>query len=383
MELSTAHQVALGGFFVAVAFGALAHRTRFCTMGAISDWVNIGDTARLRAWFLAIGVAILGVQFLAVWTPIDFQKSIYLTAHFGWLGHLLGGLLFGVGMTLASGCGQRSLVLAGAGNLKSFVVLLMLAVTAYMTLRGLLALVRLHVIEATNADLAAYGIMDQSVPSCVAKITRAEDERMLHWSIALLFGLGLMGWAFSSTSFRRRFDQIFAGAGVGLLVVAGWYITGVIGADEFEPARLESFSFVAPVAESLQYLMTFTGSTIGFGVAAVFGLTLGSFLYAIATGNFRIEGFASREDLLAHLAGGALMGFGGVCALGCTIGQGITGMSTLALGSLLTLLATIFGAALTMKVQYHLLDHVGFPRALRLALADLRLMSRRPNAKMV
>jgi len=138
---------------------------------------------------------------------------------------------------------------------------------------------------------------------------------------------------------------------------------------------------VAPVAESLQYLMTFTGSTISFGVAAVFGVALGSFLYAIVTGNFRIEGFASREDLLAHLAGGALMGFGGVCALGCTIGQGITGMSTLALGSLLTLVAIIFGSALTMKVQYHLLDKVGLPRALRLALADVLLMPGQPGRR--
>jgi uncharacterized membrane protein YedE/YeeE len=383
MELSTVHQVALGGFLVAVAFGAIAHRTRFCTMGAISDWVNIGDTARLRAWFLAIGVAILGAQFLTVLTPIDFHKSIYLTTDFGGLGYLFGGLLFGIGMTLASGCGQRSLVLVGGGNLKSLVVLLVLAVTAYMTLRGLLALVRLHVIEATNADLSAYGMMDQSIPSFVAIIAHAETNRVLHWGVTLLFGLGLVGWAFSSASFRRRFDQIFAGASVGLLVVAGWTITGMIGADEFEPVRLESYSFVAPVAESLQYLMTFTGSTIGFGAAAVFGVALGSFLYAIVTGNFRIEGFASREDLLAHLAGGALMGFGGVCALGCTIGQGITGMSTLALGSLLTLVAIIFGSALTMKVQYHLLDEVGFPRALRLALADVRLMPRRPKAKMV
>jgi uncharacterized membrane protein YedE/YeeE len=141
-----------------------------------------------------------------------------------------------------------------------------------------------------------------------------------------------------------------------------------------EPTPLQSFSFVAPVADSLQYLMTYTGSTIGFGVAAVFGVVTGSFLYAVATGNFRLEGFASREDLTAHLIGASLMGFGGVCALGCTVGQGITGMSTLAFGSLLTLIATIFGAALTMKVQYHLLDRIGFTRAVRLALADLRLL---------
>lgn len=374
MEFSNAHYVALYGFLVAVAFGAIAHHARFCTMGGISDWLHIGDTSRLRAWFLAIGVAVLGSQLLTLVTPVDFHKSIYLTTNFGWLGHLLGGLLFGVGMTLASGCGQRTLVQVGGGNLKSLVVLLVLAITAYMTLRGLLAPVRINVLEATNVDLSAYRLTDQGIPGILAVMVGTPSVAVLRWAVAGIVALGLIAWVLSSATFRRRFDQIFAGVSIGLAVVAGWYITGVVGFDEFEPVRLESYTFVGPVAENLQYLMTYTGSTIGFGVAAVFGVVFGSFLYAIATGNFRVQGFASVSDLAAHLTGGALMGFGGVCALGCTVGQGITGMSTLALGSLLALIAIVFGSALTMKVQYHLLDNMGFFRALGRALADLRLL---------
>jgi uncharacterized membrane protein YedE/YeeE len=120
--------------------------------------------------------------------------------------------------------------------------------------------------------------------------------------------------------------------------------------------------------------MTFTGSTISFGVSAVFGVILGSFLYVIFTGNFRVEHFISREDMLRHIFGGILMGVGGVLALGCTVGQGITGMSTLALGSLMTLVSIIFGSALTMKVEYYLLDEHGFFSALRWALADMKLL---------
>lgn len=372
MELSNIQLVSLLGFLAAAVFGAIAHHTRFCTMGGISDWINIGDTGRLRAWFLAIGVAILGVQALALFTPIDFGKSIYLTANFGWLGHLLGGLLFGIGMTLASGCGQRTLVRAGGGNLKSLVVLIVLAVTAYMTLRGLLAIVRINVIEAPNVDLTAYGMADQSIAGFLAAASGVARPTW-QWILALVLGAGIVVWVFSSAQFRQRADQMFAGISIGLIVVAGWYITGVVGFDDFEPVRLESYTFVGPVAENLQYLMTFTGSTISFGVASVFGMLTGSFVYAIATGKFRLEGFASTSDLAAHLAGGALMGFGGVCALGCTVGQGITGISTLALGSLLTLGSIIFGSALTMKIQYHLLDQPGFGRAIYLALADLRL----------
>ncbi|HEX7043579.1 MAG TPA: YeeE/YedE family protein [Burkholderiales bacterium] len=381
MELTNVHYVALWGFIVAAVFGAVANRTRFCTMGAISDWLHMGDTARLRAWFLAIGVAILGVQALQWLTPIDMRQSIYLTTNFGWLGHLLGGLLFGIGMTLGSGCGQRTLVRLGGGNLKSLVVLLVLGFTAYMTLRGLLALVRVHTVERTNVDLAAYGMADQSLASFLAKLTGSTPGTGFATALAVVVGLGLLAFVFSSASFRRRADQIVSGLVIGLCVVAGWYITGVYGFDDFEPLRVESYTFVAPVADNLQYLMTFTGSTISFGIAAVFGMIFGSFVYAIATGSFRLEGFASTGDLLAHLAGGALMGFGGVLGLGCTIGQGISGMSTLAAGSVLTLGSIILGSALTMKVQYHLLDEVGFLEALRRALADLRLLpaARKPK----
>ncbi|MFL6648787.1 MAG: YeeE/YedE thiosulfate transporter family protein, partial [Sulfurifustaceae bacterium] len=203
MEWSNIHLIALLGFVVAVAFGAVAHHTHFCTMGGISDWMHIGDTSRLRAWLLAIGVAILGVQLLSVLTPIDFHKSIYLTPNFGWLGHLLGGLLFGMGMTLSSGCGQRTLVRVGGGNLKSLVVLLVLAIVGYMTLRGLLALARIDLIEATNVDLTEHGLGDQAIPSLIANVFDLANTSGLRALVAALAGGGLVVFAFSSAAFRR------------------------------------------------------------------------------------------------------------------------------------------------------------------------------------
>jgi uncharacterized membrane protein YedE/YeeE len=374
MELSNVQNVAMWGFLVAVAFGAIANKTNFCTMGAVSDWVNMGDKNRLRAWFLAIGVAILGSQLLQALGYIDLNKSIYLAANFGWLGHLLGGFLFGVGMTLGGGCGQRTLVRTGGGNLKSLVVMLLMGITAYMTLRGLLALVRINAIEVTNVDLAARQISDQSLATLIQAAVGATDANMVRWVVAAAVGLGFTIYALASTEFLRSFRNLFAGVSIGLFIVAGWYITGKIGFDEFEPVRLESYTFVAPVAENVNYLMTFTGSTINFGIAAVFGIITGSFLYAVLSGNFQIETFSSRGDMVNHIIGGVLMGFGGVIALGCTIGQGVTGMSTLALGAVITLTMIIFGAALTMKVQYYLMDEQGFFRAFRLALADMRLL---------
>jgi uncharacterized membrane protein YedE/YeeE len=371
MDWTPVYKVSALAFLIGIVFGAVGNKTNFCTMGAVSDWVNMGDKNRLRAWLLAIGLAIVLSQVLQSRGLVDLGQAIYLTTNFGWLGYILGGFLFGVGMTLASGCGQRTLVRVGGGNLKSLVVLLFLGLTAYMTMRGLLALVRVNVIEVTNVSLEAPS---QGIGTLIAAAFGMENPTMVSWAATAIIGGGMILCAMISRDFRRSFDNLLAGIVIGLIIPAGWYVTGVIGFDDFEPVRLESYTFIAPAAESLQYLMTFTGSTISFGVSAVFGVVLGSFLYVILTGKFRLEYFVGRDDMLRHIYGGILMGFGGVLALGCTVGQGITGMSTLALGSLMALVSIVFGSALTMKIEEHRLDDMSFLSALRHALVDMRLM---------
>ena len=373
MEWEPVYRVALLGFLVGIVFGVMVNKTNFCTMGAISDWVNMGSKDRLRAWFLAIGVAILASQALHAAGVIDMGKALYLTQNFGWLGHIIGGTVFGIGMTLSSGCGQRTLVRVGGGNLKSLVVLVFLGLTAYMTMRGLFALIRVNVIEVTNVNLASAGIADQGIGTLIAAAAGFENVARMNIIVAALLGGGLVVYAFAAKSFRGSFNNIAAGLIIGLIIPAGWYATGVIGFDDFDPVRFESYTFVGPTAESLMYLMTFTGSTINFGIAAVFGVILGSFVYVILTGKFRIETFTDRDDMIRHIKGGMLMGFGGVLALGCSIGQGVTGMSTLAVGSLMSLISIIFGSALAMKVEYYLLDDVSFAVALKMSLADMRL----------
>jgi uncharacterized membrane protein YedE/YeeE len=374
VDWSPVYTVAMLAFLIGIVFGSVAHKTNFCTMGAVSDWINFGDRNRLRAWLLAIGISILLSQGLHFYGLVELRQSIYLTPKFSWLAYLLGGLLFGIGMTLASGCGQRTLVRLGGGNLKSLVVMVFLGLTAYMTMRGLLAPLRVNATEPVAIDLLKFGISDQGIGSVIAALAGYENPSTVSMGIAVLLGGGLILHAFSSASFRHSFNDVLAGVIVGLIIPAGWYITGVIGFDDFEPVRVESYTFVGPIGESLQYLMTFTGATIDFGVAAVAGVIFGSFIYAIATGKFRLETFLDRADMIRHILGGMLMGFGGVLALGCTVGQGISGMSTLALGSLLTLTAIIFGAALTMKVDYYLMDDEGMLAALHQALSDMKLM---------
>lgn len=372
-EWETIYKVAGLSFLIGIIFGAVVSKTNFCTMGAVSDWVNMGNKGRLRAWFLAIGIATLITQIFQYKGIIDLSEAIYLTPSFGWLGYLCGGLLFGVGMTLASGCVNRTLVRVGGGNLKSLVVMLVIGITAYMTMRGLFALIRMNVFEVTNVNLAAYDISDQGIGTLVSTLLGATNTQFVQHVVTVIVAGGLIAFALKGKELKQSFDNILAGVAIGLIIPAGWYITGVVGFDDFEPVRLESYTFTGPIAEGLMYLMTFTGSTINFGVAAVFGMVTGAFLHVILTGKFRLESFSDRGDMIRHIIGGAFMGFGGVLALGCTIGQGITGMTTLAFGSMLTLISIIFGSALTMKVEYYRMDDEGFFMALRCALADMHL----------
>ena len=371
-ELLVVHVVSLWGFGIAVAFGMIANKTQFCTMGALSDWVNFSSLTRFRAWLLAMAVAIAFSQAMQLMGWIDLSTAIYRTSNFGWLGNSVGGLLFGIGMTLGSGCGQRTLVRVGGGNLKSLVVLLVLGITAYMTLRGLLAVLRIEVFQRTNLDLASYGLTDQGLPTLFAHMFGTEPWAVTV-TVSALVVLTLLWFVFKDGAFRASGGNMLVGAALGLLVASAWYVTGVIGFDDFEPVPFESVTFIAPVGNAVNYLMTWTGSTIGFGVAVVFGILCGSLFYALASGGFRIETFSDRADMINHLMAGVLMGFGGVLALGCTVGQGVAGISTLSMGAVLATGAIMLGSVLTTKMQYHMLDE-SFSKSLRRSLVELRLL---------
>ncbi len=346
-------------FAIGTVFGLVANRTNFCTMGAVSDIVNMGDWSRMRMWALAVAVAVLGTAALQLAGVFDPSKSIYTGGRLIWLSHIVGGLAFGVGMTLASGCGSKTLIRIGGGNLKSLVVFVFLGISAYMTLRGLFGVWRVRYLDSVATDLS-HG---QDIPSFIAAAG-------LEASTALTLAAGVIGgalliWALASREARRA-DVLLGGAVIGATVVAAWYVSGHIGYVAEHPetleetfigtssGRAESLTFVAPMAFTLELLMLWSDSSrvVTFGIASALGVIAGAALHAIVTRSFRIEGFRDAPDLVRHMIGGILMGFGGVTALGCTIGQGITGLSTLALGSVITTAAIIVGSAVTMKIQY-------------------------------
>lgn len=279
-----------------------------------------------------------------------------------WLSHIVGGFLFGFGMTLASGCGSKTLLRIGAGNLKSLVVLAFLAISAYMTLKGLFALPRVAVLDPLRIDFASIGAKQSDLPTLAGALGFGAARLWLPYVVAL----AIAAFVFASRDFRASRELVVAGVVIGLVIVGGWYVSGHIGFVAEDPktleekfvatnsGRMESYSFTAPVAYLLELLMLWSDTTriVTFGIAGVLGMVVGAAGAALATRTFRWEGFASIEDVGNHIVGGVLMGFGGVTALGCTIGQGLSGISTLAFGSVLSLAAIIGGSVTAARYQY-------------------------------
>lgn len=348
MPISTLMGIA--GFVIGLGFGALTHRTNFCTMGAISDAVAFGDMRRARAWLLAIAVTMIGAQTMHFMGMIDLGESIYLGTNINLVGAVIGGLIFGFGMVIASGCPGRNLARAGGGDLKALVVLIFIGLFGYMALRGIVGPVRAFLQNDLAIDISGSGLNDQGLGSLVAAVIGTTVE-MAGLITGLVIAAALLWYCFKDAEFRSSKQYVVAGIGVGLLAVAGWWATGVLGADDFEPAPLVSLTFIAPIANSLQYLMTYTGSTINFGIATVGGAILGAFLSAKLSGKFILITFFDTADTLRNMSGGALMGMGGVLALGCTIGQGITGVSTLSITSFVAIAAIVVGGIAGIKYQ--------------------------------
>jgi uncharacterized protein len=308
----------------------------FCLLSGLRGWWADGDSRLIRTYALALGVAIAVVQLLAAGRFVDLGKSIYLQPSFSAPLMFSGGLLFGYGMVLANGCGSRALVLLGRGNLRSFVVVIVLGISAQMTLKGLIAPSRIALLQASQTAPATI-----SLPALLS--TFGLGETFARTLAACLISGALVIFAFAHAPFQRAPGQIAAGIVVGLLVTAGWFATGYLGADDFNPSPVTSLTFIAPIADAVQYAMLSTGLTLNFGIAMVFGVFGGSLVTALVTRRFHWEGYASARHMLRSIGGAALMGAGGAMAYGCSIGQGLTGLSTLALASFVAAAGILLG----------------------------------------
>ena len=363
MDISTIKtlttQVLWAAFTASVLFGAIAQRTHFCTMGAVSDVVNMGDWTRMRTWGMAVGVAMIGFYLLAVAGLIDPAKTLYASGRLIWLSAVVGGLLFGFGMVLASGCGSKTLIRIGGGNLKAVVVFVVMGVAAFATLKGITAVLRVATVDRVAVEFSG----NAALPNWLGYLM-GMDSVSAGLILALALGLALIVWALLGRDFVR-FDNLLAGFGLGALIVAMWWISGHLGYVVEHPetlqeaflatnsGRAEALSFVSPVAYTVDWFMFFSDKSkvLTIGIVSVFGVIAGSAIYALATRSFRWEGFRDAEDTANHLVGAVLMGVGGVAAMGCTVGQGLSGLSTLSATSFIAVAAIVAGAILALKYQ--------------------------------
>lgn len=336
--------LAWGGFALGVLFGVTGQVSQFCTLGALSDLVLLDDRRRLRAWLLAIAVALVGAQSLNAAGIVELDRSMYLGPRLPWLAHALGGLAFGFGMVLAGGCPSRNLVRAGGGDVRALLVVMIIGSAAYATLGGVLGPARVAL-----EGVAAVELGDGASQALPALMFGAHDGTTL--ALAFAVAALLTVYCFAAATFRAAPREVASGIAVGACVAAGWTLHGLTD-DPFalQPRPPLSLSFVRPAGDLLDWLERYTASPLpGFGAASVVGVLAGAAAVALWRRQFTWRGFADSADTLRHLLGAVLMGVGGVLALGCTIGQGVSGLSTLSVGSIVSVAAIVAGAWLGLR----------------------------------
>jgi uncharacterized membrane protein YedE/YeeE len=369
MELAEFEQlrqwVLWAAFGVGGLFGLIVQRTHFCTMGAISDVVNMGSWTRMRQWVMAVAVAMLGFHAMGFWGVIDPSQTIYASGHIIWLSALVGGLLFGFGMVLASGCGSKTLVRIGAGNLKSVVVFFVMGFAAFATMRGITAVLRV-----TTVDNVAFDMDGGSHIGAWLGELAGMEARTASIVSGIVLAAVMLGWVLKDQDFRSGLNNWIAGMGLGLVIVLMWWVSGSMGFVPEHPetldavylatntGRIESLTFTAPMAYTIDWLIYFSDSNklLTISVVTVAGVVFGSFLQSRIDRSFRWEGFRDTQDTALHLAGATCMGVGGVTALGCTVGQGLSGLSTMSLTSVLAVAGIVVGAIGGFKFQMWLLE---------------------------
>ena len=352
-------QVLWAAFILSVFFGIIAQRTHFCTMGAVSDIVYSGDWTRMRMWGLAIGVAMIGFYSMAAVGIIDPAKTLYASGRFIWLSACVGGLLFGFGMVLASGCGSKTLIRIGGGNLKSVVVFVVMGVAAFATIKGITAVLRVATLDRVVLDFSSNAALPNwlggamGLPVSVAGLV-----------LALIIGGGLMAWSLVGQDFMR-FNNLLGGLGIGAVISLMWWVSGHLGYVVEHPDTLqetfiatnsgkaEAMSFVSPFAYAIDWLMFFSDKSklLTVGIVSVGGVVMGSAISSLSTKSFRWEGFKGAEDTANHLIGAVLMGVGGVCCMGCTVGQGLSGISTLSATSFVAVAGILMGCVAALKFK--------------------------------
>ncbi|WP_323770406.1 YeeE/YedE family protein [Antarctobacter sp.] len=338
--LSEHHLVALIGLATGVPLGLAARLGRFCTLGAIEDALYGGSTVRLRMWGMAIGLAVIGSFALMGSGLLVDTETYYLSVRWMPLASILGGLVFGYGMALSGNCGFGAIARLGGGDLRSFVIVLVMGVATFVVLSGPLAPLRTLIFPQSEVTTdVAPGIAHQLSALSGMSVT----------VIGLTIGaLIFVGSAASKAVWEKPAHVIWAAA-VGLAVVGAWAGTSWVAGAGFEALPVVSHSFAAPLGDTILWWMTGSARPLSFAVGSVAGVWGGAFIGSLIKGHFRWEACEDPRELRRQIIGAALMGGGAVVALGCSIGQGLSAFSVLAISAPVTFAAIFAGAALGLR----------------------------------
>ncbi|MEM6276208.1 MAG: YeeE/YedE family protein [Pseudomonadota bacterium] len=337
--IGEANAVALIGLLGGLGLGLAARIGRFCTLGSIEDFLYSSDDKRLRMWGVAIGVAVVGVYASHGAGLVDITASPYLSVKWVVLSSVIGGLLFGYGMAICGNCGYGALARLGGGDLRSFVIVLVMALAGYAVLSGPFAAFRVSLFPV-DPDAAS----PQGVAFLVAQMTGLSAS-----AIGILAGSGILLVSLASRSFLASPHQIFWGSVVGLAILSGWLGTWWVSQTGFAAEPFETHSFVAPVGDSIFWLMTASGTALSFSVGSVAGVLVGAFIGSLFKGHFRWEACEDPRELRRQITGAAIMGVGAILALGCSVGQGISAFSTLSFSAPVVFLSIFAGAAIGLR----------------------------------
>jgi len=362
MQDLSAWMLALAGFAIGAAAGFAVRHAKLCSFGAIEDALMGGDGRRLRIFGLALGVAILGTQALIIGGFLDPEQTTYTPPALPLVAILIGSVMFGTGMAMVGTCGFGSLVRLGTGDLRSLIVILILGVSAYATLRGAFASFRITVLEGF------FIAMPDGVRSDMASLSTHALGLDVRGAIAATAGGALCWLALGDQRLRRTPRLLSAGIVLGLLTIAGWVVTSSFAEDFASAVRPQSLTFVSTVGKAIYAGLLNVANFADFGVGSVFGVVAGSWLAAWRADELRWEAFDDDHEMRRHLTGAVLMGIGGILAGGCTIGQGITAGSMLSLSWPFAVGGMILGARMGIAT---LVD--GTPREIiRRGWANLR-----------
>ena len=319
-----------GGVIIGMLFGALAQRSRFCLRAATLEVAHGRLGQRLSIWLFAFSMALIATQALILAGEFDTAAVRQLSNRGSLSGSVIGGLLFGGGMTLTRACASRMLVLSATGNLRALLSGLVFAVVAQSTRSGQLSPLR--------AAIGEWWIIDAGLRDLLGFFGVGNLGGLLFGGLWLLAGL----WIARSNLVPVRFW--LTGGGVGACVALAWWFTYGAAAVSFDPVPVHALSFASPSADTLMLVLSPPGARWTFDIGLIPGVALGAFIAGWLGKDLKLEGFNDGSTMRRYILGGCMMGFGGVLAGGCAVGAGVSGASVFASTSWLVLWSMWIGA---------------------------------------